>query len=276
MWEGGIQPTPPPAPDGMTTGYPDFAVPVIIQVRTTWWFKLIMAHPEIYVEHDKELRSSSTRTSSGHVSDRTGERGPTSTPSRRCSDDGYREPSPASGRPTTRSSYQIPRSHSRWPPPTTKILFLLRDPIDRYRSDLSRKTTCQRLKILRYRAMSCGLYSSILQQWEAEFDPENMLVLQFEERSRSPMSCWPRRTASTAPTTPSDRRDPHAGAARPGRSGSSTTTSGTCSAASTNLTRGLGLHAIPEIDLKLWPNFADRQTGLHFPRRLRSRYATSS
>jgi hypothetical protein len=57
---------------------------------------------------------------------------------------------------------------------------MLRDPIERYRSDISRLTTRRKLEIARYRGMARGFYSSVLQPWEAEYADSEVLVLQFE------------------------------------------------------------------------------------------------
>lgn len=64
--------------------------------------------------------------------------------------------------------------------PEAKILILLRAPVDRYRSDISRKMPRCRLRNVRYRGLARGFYSAELEPWEQEYDPSQMLVLQYE------------------------------------------------------------------------------------------------
>jgi hypothetical protein len=52
-WASGTPPVAPPVPEGMRTGAPDFVGIGAAKSGTTWWFSLLMPHPEIHVEFDK-------------------------------------------------------------------------------------------------------------------------------------------------------------------------------------------------------------------------------
>ena len=175
-WVDGKAPSAPPAPAGMATGAPDFVGVGVPKAGTTWWFSLIMAHPDIHVEHDKELiffnRRYFLKVRESGVDESDLE--------------AYRRwfPRPAgklSGEwtPAYIFLYELPPV-LRKVAPEAKVLVLLRDPIERYKSDISRRTTRKKLRIVRLRGMARGFYSAELQPWEAEYDPSEMLVLQFE------------------------------------------------------------------------------------------------
>jgi len=48
------RPEPPPPPPGFVTGPPDFVGVGAQKAGTTWWFRLIEAHPGVY--HDPDQR----------------------------------------------------------------------------------------------------------------------------------------------------------------------------------------------------------------------------
>jgi len=54
-WESGSPPLPAPPPPGMRVGPPDFVGIGVAKSGTTWWFSLLMGHPEIHVEYEKEV-----------------------------------------------------------------------------------------------------------------------------------------------------------------------------------------------------------------------------
>ena len=51
----GSAPEAPAAPIGMSFAPPDFVGVGVPECGTTWWFSLVMAHPEIHVQNQKEL-----------------------------------------------------------------------------------------------------------------------------------------------------------------------------------------------------------------------------
>lgn len=70
--------------------------------------------------------------------------------------------------------------------PGAKLIMMLRDPGERYRSDLSRPMPSKDLKRLRYKSLANSMYANVLQPWEDAYAPEEILVLQFEACVRSP------------------------------------------------------------------------------------------
>jgi len=181
-WQSGTPPQAPPVPAGMHTGPPEFVGVGVPKCGTTWWFSLLMAHPEIHVENDKELQFFNAqflkRLDAGACTLADAE--------------AYRDwfPRPEgtiTGEWTPHYAFAF-----RLPPvlraaaPGAKLLVMLRDPVERYRSDLSRRTSSRRLDLLRYKALANGMYPNVLRPWEAAYAPEEMLVLQFEACVASP------------------------------------------------------------------------------------------
>jgi Sulfotransferase domain len=175
-WETDSAPVAPPCPPGMTTGSPDFVGVGVPKCGTTWWFSLMMAHPEIHVEHEKELQYFNRR-----YFDLVAKRGTTESDFAAYRQWFPRPPGTLAGEWTPHYvfAYRLPPV-LRQLAPEAKVLILLRDPVERYQSDISRRTTRKRLRIARYRGMARGFYSSVLQPWEAVYRPEELLVLQFE------------------------------------------------------------------------------------------------
>jgi hypothetical protein len=149
---------------------------------TTWWFSLLMSHPEIHVEFEKELnyfnRNFLRRLDAG-----------------RCTladVEAYRAWFP---RPEGTIAGEWTPNYAfadhlpvvlQAAAPGAKLIVMLRDPVERYRSDLSRQMPSRDRKRLRYRALANGMYSNILQPWEEAYAPEDLLVLQYEACVRSP------------------------------------------------------------------------------------------
>ena len=175
-WDSGLPPVAPPVPASMTTGSPDFVGVGVPKCGTTWWFSLIMSHPDIHVENEKELQFFNIHflrlLDAGKIT--------------KADVETYRQwfPRPAGSitgewTPHYAFAHQLPPV-LQVAAPGAKLLFMLRDPVERYRSDVSRKTSSKRLDLLRYRAMFNGLYSDVLKPWEQAYAPQEMLVLQFE------------------------------------------------------------------------------------------------
>jgi hypothetical protein len=175
-WEDGRAPTAPACPEGMTVGPPDFVGVGVPKAGTSWWFSLILAHPDVYGPLRKELlffnRVFFERT-------RTQE----------CSDGDLRAyhrwfPRPAGTitgewTPSYLFSYRLPPILHR-AAPDAKVLVLLRDPVERYCSDISRQMPRRRLRNVRYRGLARGFYAAELGPWEAVFDSSKVLILQYE------------------------------------------------------------------------------------------------
>jgi hypothetical protein len=70
--------------------------------------------------------------------------------------------------------------------PGAKMIVMLRDPIERYQSDISRHMNRQRHEMTRYRSIGNGFYASILRPWEDLYAPSELLILQFEACIQQP------------------------------------------------------------------------------------------
>ncbi len=181
-WANGQAPRAPACPTGMEVGPPDFVGVGVSKCGTSWWFKLILAHPDIHGPVKKELlffnRIFFERHRHKSVTDAELE--------------AYHDwfPRPAGSKtgewtPSYIFSYRLPPILRR-AAPDTKILVLLRDPVARYQSDISRRMPRRRLRNVRYRGLAHGLYAAALEPWEAEFSPSELLVLQYEACVRRP------------------------------------------------------------------------------------------
>jgi hypothetical protein len=196
LWTGGVVPTAPPAADWAETRAPDFVGVGVPKAGTTWWFGLIESHPGVHVANGKELLFFNRTFFANRQATPAGPTGTSQSPAPALDDstfiDAYRSwfprpPGMVSGEWTPNYLY----AH-RLPPllrsaaPAAKLLVLLRDPVDRYRSDISRRTNRQRQRIVRIRAMARGQYHAALEPWNVVYRPEDILVLQFEACLRAP------------------------------------------------------------------------------------------
>ena len=175
-WENGRPPVAPAVPAGQTTGPPDFVGIGVPKCGTTWWFSLIMAHPDVHVEHLKELLYFN-RWFIRHLN------------AEGCTQeelDSYHDWFP---RPTGKLTgewspnyvfqYQLAPLMKRTAP-QAKMIVMLRDPVERFQSDISRHMNRQRQRMTQYRSVGNGFYASILEPWEDLYDSSELLVLQFE------------------------------------------------------------------------------------------------
>jgi hypothetical protein len=166
----------------MSIGPPDFIGIGVPKAGTSWWFSLIEAHPDVARPPQKELnffnRWFFQRERAGLVTD----------------DDlaAYhsffpRQPGAKTGEwtPSYVFSYRLPPLLRRTAP-GAKLLVLLRDPVDRYQSDISRRMPQRRLRNVRYKGLARGIYTPELAPWEAVYTPDEMLVLQYEACTRDP------------------------------------------------------------------------------------------
>ncbi len=183
-WASGDAPEAPSAPAGTTAGPPDFVGIGVPKSGTSWWFSLILAHPDVYGPMKKELLFFN-RVFFEQFRDRTW-----------TAEDlrAYHEWFP---RPEGSITGEWTPSYIFWhrlPPilrlaaPDAKVLVLLRDPVERYQSDISRTMNRERRNNVRYRGLARGFYSAELEPWEDEYDPSEMLVLQYEACAKDPVA----------------------------------------------------------------------------------------
>lgn len=254
--DGGLDTPPPPpsCPSGWHTGPPDFVGIGVQRCGTTRWFNLIAAHPEVLrPNRAKEL----------HYFDRYHAGGFTSAEATRYHDYFPRSDGGRVGEwtPLYLSAPWIP-SLLAASAPETRLLVLLRDPVERYLSALelgARVAARNGAPLSRYAPLDAfvrGLYHAQLRGLLRHFDRSQVLVLQYERCTSEPrtelrrtfeflglrdteyvpeLGAHPKRQAEK-PQLGSDARDAYVNAYREDV---------------------LGLAAtFPDVDLSLWPNFA--------------------
>lgn len=248
---------PPPAPacpEGWQTGPPDFIGVGVQRCGTTRWFDLISSHPEI--------RRSSTAKEL-HYFDRFYASEFTS-----ADVAGYHEYFPRGDghktgewTPLYLSAPWIPRLLAV-AAPNARLLVLLRDPVERYLSGLQLDASVASRRgapLSRYAPLEAfmrGLYHAQLSGLLRHFDRSQLLVLQYERCTREPLAEL-RRTlefleledTNYAPTLDAHpKRQPEKPALDPD------TRDAYVQAYHEDVIELL--NAFPEIDVRLWPNFA--------------------
>ena len=181
-WEEGFDPTPPPARGNEKTGAPDFVGIGAQKAGTTWWHKLVCLHPDVYTREDIHKE----RHFFGRYVTRTF--GPAD-----CSlyhDWFPRRPGSITG------EWTPDYLHLPWVPPLleqaaprTRLLLLVRDPVERFRSGLAhhlRGSGGSALDPIQV-AIERGFYHDALCRWFACFSAEQLLVLQYERCVADPV-----------------------------------------------------------------------------------------
>jgi hypothetical protein len=174
-WEEGFDPTPPSLHPGEITAAPDFVGIGTQKAGTTWWYEAVSSHPQVYSRADVHKER--------HFFDRYAMQpfGPDDSARYR----GWfpRPPGQSTGE-WTPDYLGMP-----WVPPLvslaapqTKLLVLLRDPVDRVSSGLAhvQRDTGRVTLADRKDAIARGFYHEPLSWWLRYFPLEQILVLQFE------------------------------------------------------------------------------------------------
>jgi hypothetical protein len=200
-WEDGFDFAAPPLRDGEATGPPGFVGIGAQKAGTTWWFGLIASHPD--VAHRDDIHKER------HFFDRFATR---------------------SFGPVERAQYHawFPRPegkmtgewtpdylHLDWVPPLlaetapeARLLVLLRDPVERFRSGLAhhRHHRGALTAGVYTDALVRGFYDRALAQWTRHFPPEQILVLQYERCVQNPLAELERtyRFLDLSPFTPDE------------------------------------------------------------------------
>jgi Sulfotransferase family len=175
-WADGTAPRAPSPPAGTVVGPPDFVGVGVPKCGTSWWFSLLLAHPDVYGPIRKELlyfnRVFVERERRFGVTDEDLEAYHQWFP---------RPPGKMTGEwtPSYLFAYRLPPI-LRKAAPTAKLLVLVRDPVERYQSDISRHMNRRHLRNVRYKGLARGFYSAELLPWEQEFDRSELLVIQYE------------------------------------------------------------------------------------------------
>jgi hypothetical protein len=244
----------PACPEGWRTGPPDFVGIGAQRAGTTWWYRGIEAHPQVVrVKGQRKELHYFNRFWSGNVPSDLAARYHSLFP---------RPPGALTGEWTPRYM------HDFWSPgllreaaPETRVLVLLRDPVERYRSGVSRalrlaeeEGTPIRLAQLAD-AVWRGFYYEQLHRVFDLFPREQVLVLQFERCRDDPLGEM-QRTCRFLGIDPFDELPPVMTRERTPRPKAEL-----AERMRHELVGMLGEDAerlaalCPEIDLSLWPNF---------------------
>jgi hypothetical protein len=185
-WRGPQRPgiAAPAVPPGWRTGPPDFVGLGAQKAGTSWWFSLLSAHPAIHTVDGvpKEL----------HYFDRY-----FAAPFGPAEVQAYhrlfpRPPGTITGEwtPGYLSDFWAP-AQIRLAAPDARLLVLLRDPVERYRSGLTHTAGQSRSPLRRADAIGAyvrGLYAQQLERLYAYFPREQVLVLQYERCRAAPVT----------------------------------------------------------------------------------------
>jgi hypothetical protein len=253
-------PTPAGAPSrSETTGPPDFVGVGAQRSGTTWWFRTLVGHPAI--------RPARGRKKELHFFDPFCARKLRDADIARYHELFPREPGEIVGECTPRYMRDV------WVPPLlrraapdARMIVMLRDPIERYRSGVLHRLTRtpqRRPETLAADAIERGRYALQLERLRRFFPDEQILVLQYEQ-CRADASAEYRRTLRFLGVD--DDHEPQQ-VERP----RGTTTAALKELLWPELYRALQAafepeverlaSLVPRIDLTLWPNFAHLQTG---------------
>ncbi len=174
-WEDGFDPTPPQAAGNEVTGAPDFVGIGAQKAGTTWWFDVVCAHPGVYSRDDIHKE----RHFFGRYATRP------FGPADRALYLGWFPRPPGSLTGEWTPDYM----HLPWVPallaqaaPEARLLALLRDPVERFRSGLAHQRRDRgRLTVEACQdAVARGFYDDAMRRWVAHFPQNQILVLQYE------------------------------------------------------------------------------------------------
>lgn len=247
----------PAIPEGWSTGEPDFIGVGAHKAGTTWWWMLLTRHPDIDgVPRRKEL----------HLLERM-RQGPITQEQK----DWYyrqfpRAPGHIAGEWTTRymAMPPLPRIIGEVAP-HAKLLAILRDPVERYRSgihqwqDRSRGRRRRRNEQAGKReAMKRGFYGRQVQRLLDEVGPDRLLVQQFERCVRDPATEFARTLAflGVSPFTPDETMLSMPQAQTMGEKDELPAKEEATLIEVYGPEVKLLKQLVPDIDLSLWPRFA--------------------
>jgi hypothetical protein len=181
-WEDGFDPTPPQAQGDERTGAPDFVGIGAQKAGTSWWYKLVCTHPDVYTREDIHKE----RHFFGRYVTRTF--GPAD---RSLYHDWFPRPPGSMTGEWTPDYLHLP-----WVPPLlnqaaprARLLLLVRDPVERFCSGLAhhhRDNSESAMDPIQV-AVARGFYHDALSRWLAFFSPEQLLVLQYERCVADPV-----------------------------------------------------------------------------------------
>ncbi len=174
-WEEGFDFTPPALRPGEVTGPPDYVGIGAQKAGTTWWSDLIAAHPQV--------SSRAGIHKERHYFDRFATQSFDAADVARYHGWFPRRPGHAAG------EWTPDYLHLPWVPallseaaPDARLLVLVRDPVERFRSGLShhRRAGGRIDPDASADAVVRGFYGEALARWRAHFAPRQFLLLQYE------------------------------------------------------------------------------------------------
>jgi len=262
-------PPPPACPPGWRIGPPDFVILGAQKAGTTWWFRMIEAHPVVVQPTDQRPEL--------HYFDRLADRWPTADELATYQRYFPRPAGSLAGEKTPEYLYApwvVPMLAQA--APNARVIILLRDPVERYLSGRGhaervvqragagpeRRSPPDRRRIVT-EAIEKGMYATHLERVAACFPPERTLVLQYERCVREPRAQLAR-TYAFLGLPPFEPSDEELAKVRNESRGERVSVSEEHLA----LLRRLYLPQVerlrtlvPDLDLSLWPEFADPAGG---------------
>jgi hypothetical protein len=180
-WEPEFDFTPPALRPGEVTGPPDFVGIGVQKAGTTWWYRLILSHPDVAARPELHKER--------HFLDRYG-----SMPFGPAEIERYHGwfPHPKG---TITGEWTPDYVTFAWAPellkraaPQTRLLLLLRDPVERFRSgrDHQKRMGAPAGPASAADAVERGFYRRALDRWLEHFGPDQLLVLQYEQCTAHP------------------------------------------------------------------------------------------
>lgn len=178
LWLRSIEAVPPP---DWFPAPPDFVGIGVQKAGTTWWYRMIESHPQVYSRHWQKERHYLTRFGSRPFTDDHAVR--------------YAElfTRPLGGKsgewtPGYMTEFWVPPLLAR-AAPDTRLLVLLRDPIARYLSSVRHNLYIEemKLKAAQRDAYERGRYYAQLELFLRFFPPERFLLLQYEHCIAEPL-----------------------------------------------------------------------------------------
>jgi hypothetical protein len=181
-WEDGFDFSPPSPGPGEVTGPPDFVGIGAQKAGTTWWFGLVASHPGVAHRDDVHKER--------HFFDRFAAR---SFSSADCEQYHAWFPRP---RGMATGEWTPDYLHLGWVPPLlaeaapqARLLVLLRDPVERFRSGLAHHRGHRGALTgeVYADALARGFYGRALGEWTRHFSRQQILVLQYERCVQDPL-----------------------------------------------------------------------------------------
>lgn len=171
----------PACPPGWSTGPPDFVGVGAQKAGTTWWFRLVEAHPDVHQDPNQRPEI--------HFFDRLSSGWLTAADIERYHRFFPRPPGGTAGEKTPEymADYWVP-AMLREAAPEARIIALLRDPIERYRSARTHgaRRNWPQERRTEADAFHMGLYAAQLRRIFGFFPRDQVLVLQYERCVQDP------------------------------------------------------------------------------------------